>query len=138
MFGGFFDKVLSLSGSYNHYKSECSRLEDKCSLLEEENHLLRDDLKNLISCLSDKQDRLYSLYVENDLVEGSDKILDALIGLQDYVGNGFKDNRELLESLDDSLLRVEKSSSYTNVKLDSKFDENKRFILDEVIGRLDE
>lgn len=34
------------------------------------------------------------------------------------------------------MLRVEKSSSYTNVKLDSKFEENKRFLIDEVLVNL--
>lgn len=136
MLDGFFDKILSLSGRYTHYKSECARLNDKCEMLEKDNDILRGEVKELLLRLDVKQDKLYSLIEENELVNDTDKILDAMISIQHHMNNGFDENMKLLESLDDSMMRVEKSSSYTNVKLDSKFDENKRLIMDEIVCNL--
>lgn len=98
MFNKFIDKILSLSGSYKYYKSECVRLNDKCDVLEGENRVLQEEIKVLLSDLNRKQDKLYSLYNENDFVESSDKIVDAFISMQNHVNEGFNSNKKLLES----------------------------------------
>lgn len=137
MFKGLSEKILALSGSYNYYKSECARLNERCEMLERDNESLRVDVKELLSELKNRQCELYSRLMDNELMEDTDKILDALMSNQQHFSMKFDENRTILESLEDSCMRIEKSSSYTNIKLDSKFEENKRLIREELSGRLE-
>lgn len=127
MVSKFMDKILSLSSSYTFYKIEYEKLSQKCKMLEEENHFLRDDMKSLLSRQQELLERL-----DNDDLS---RVSDAIMSTQEHFTKLDKENKQLLESIDNRCMRIEKSSSYTNIKLDSKFDENRRFIEDELLNR---
>lgn len=67
-------------------------------------------------------------YILKDNIESKDSLIDALFNNKRNVSKKLMDNKELLEKIEDACLRIEESSSYTNIKLDSKFNDHEMFL----------
>ena len=71
----------------------------------------------------------------DELSKDNNKIIEALLSNQEHFTMDLKRNYDLLTDVEELGLRVEKSSAYTNIKLDTKFDDNNR-LLNEYSDRL--
>ena len=95
MFSKITEKILGLSKKYTFYKTNYERL--------------NVENKNMIEQM-------------NDVIESNERIIEALVSNQQILVEKFNHNDELLEEIEEMSLRIEKSTAYTNIKLDSKFD----------------
>lgn len=81
-----------------------------------------DKITNVNSSLSSQNELLDKISKENE------EITNAFLSSQKHFSKDLKRNYDLLTDVEDLTLRVEKSSAYTNIKLDTKFDENERLL----------
>ena len=81
-----------------------------------------DKITNVNSSLSSQNELLDKMSKENE------EITNAILSCQKHFTKDLKRNYDLLTDVEDLTLRVEKSSAYTNIKLDTKFDENERLL----------
>ena len=102
MFSKITEKILGLSKKYSFYKTNYERLND-------ENKNMKEQL--------------------NEIIESNERIVEALVSNQQIFVEKFNHNDELLEEIEEMSLRIEKSSAYTNIKLDTKFDNVERLLM---------
>ena len=90
-------------------------------------------LNTFIQDNSNANNRIHELLanqndVNNRLFDNNENLLSNLFSSRDSILEEINNTQSSLAVLDDKCLRMEKSSEYTNIKLDSKFNEYKRLI----------
>lgn len=88
--------------------------------------LVKSDSINNVTDIESKLSDYNSFF--EDLSKENERIIDALLSNQEHFSKDLKRNYDLLSKVEELGLKVEKSSAYTNIKLDSKFDDNTRLM----------
>ena len=114
------DKISEISQSINS-----TQLSTRTRFEELKNEIrTRDDITLAkIGEVNSGQNELF-----NSLLRENERIIDALLSNQEHFSRNLKRNYDLLTGVEELALKVEKSSAYTNIKLDSKFDDNNRLL----------
>lgn len=123
------DKFLNMSDSYNFYKNNYEMLvsinqnqSEEIKLLRKVNAEISDNLKEIVKTSNDYRRIIQTQ--EKEIKELLSSIKDETTKTNNYLIT----NSELLSSINEVSLRIEKSTAHTNIKIDSRFNENFRFL----------